>query len=141
VPTHQAIAERHAGRRDGLVCVVTTARADEVYATPLSRGESGWQEQRPCGVYRVGELRQLLAEVGERAMLCGEGAAVWSEQLQEVADVSPGSGQPPRAREVGLLARLRLRSSDVGAAHEVRPLYVRPSQAETARGIDLGLSR
>jgi tRNA threonylcarbamoyladenosine biosynthesis protein TsaB len=141
MPTHHAIAERAAGTADGLVCVVTAARADEVYATLLSRGESGWQERRPCGVYRIGELKQLLVEVGERVALCGDGAAAWSEQLRDVGDVQLGAAQPPRAREVGLLAELRLRSGEVDAREDVRPLYVRPSQAEAVRGIDLGLAR
>ncbi|MFQ6097493.1 MAG: tRNA (adenosine(37)-N6)-threonylcarbamoyltransferase complex dimerization subunit type 1 TsaB [Armatimonadota bacterium] len=148
VPTHHAIAERHAPTSAGLACVVTIARADEVYATLLRRGENAWREVAPCRVYRVADLKEFLDKVGEKPVLCGDGAAAWLDDLGRVGEVvaaddlasaaSRGAGYAP---EIGLIAHRRLRSGATDDPDAVRPLYVRPSQAEAARGLDLGLSR
>jgi tRNA threonylcarbamoyladenosine biosynthesis protein TsaB len=85
-----------------------------------------------------------LSQVEGELLLVGEAALLHRDLLSRAlgarAALAPAAMSVPQASLVAEAARQRLASPDPKAAFELRPLYVVPSQAERAAGIDLGLT-
>ncbi len=114
VPTAEAIAAG-TGPEPGLnVVVVTRARADEVYAAVLrARGDGGFDELQPCRVMTAADAQELTAAIEPPASVCRDA--------------------PAHARDVARLGLLKLRRHGPDDAFAIKPIYVRPSQAEAMR--------
>ncbi len=127
------------------ICVIQEALRDEVYATLYQTSEAGeLQETMACAVVLLEELLPRLMPVRERVVFCGDATPKYSERIAEVlgprALPVPPPFNCPRASHLALQARERLAAADPAAAFNLRPLYVRRSQAEVIHKVDLGLS-
>lgn len=149
VPTLHAIA--YAARPARLLAALVPAGRGEVFAQFLSVEADGEARELSTPAHlSPARLFERAAEFGGGVKWAGGGAHKHSELIREAAgargldfvELSESGGEaaegawalaPPvrsLAREVALVARARLLRGVPAGAHELRPLYVRPSDAE-----------
>jgi len=126
------------------VCVLQRARADEVYVTALRiEGANLATEVAPTQVVKVKEGVRVAAELlgGPPDVLCGDGVRERAGVVQSLADtqIAEARYDVPRAAVMAEIAAGLVEGADKQAAFDLRPRYVRLSQAEREHGIDLSL--
>ena len=116
-----------ASYHEGLVCPVMDARRNEVY-TALFRIEAGQVTRlmEDCAI-PIGLLSERLAAHGEQVYLVGDGAHLAQEQIPNTR-LAPVQVRKQRADGVALCALAR--QSEAVNAKELKPVYLRLSQAE-----------
>jgi tRNA threonylcarbamoyladenosine biosynthesis protein TsaB len=145
VPTAHAIANGLADVPDGaVVCALTVARRDHVYIALVERSSDGaWSDVQQYEVHTVEALPDVLAARKETIVLCGEAAEEHVERLQErmgsQLHLAPDTELRPTARHVGFVGMAELERRGPDDLFSLTPIYAQTSQAEAARGIDLGL--
>lgn len=126
------------------VCVLQKARADEVYVTVLRREAANLAtEVAPTRVLKVDKAVRAATDLlgGPPDVLCGDGLREHAEIVRSLADtrIAEASYDVPRAAVMAEMAAGLVEGADPQAAFDLRPRYVRLSQAERERGIDLSL--
>jgi tRNA threonylcarbamoyladenosine biosynthesis protein TsaB len=145
VPTMEALASAFAHESGRTLCVLQPAWKTAVYLATFTASEAGGVRQvmSPTALEPQTALDHLSQVEGE-LLLVGEAALLHRDLLSRAlgarAALAPAAMSVPQASLVAEAARQRLASPDPKAAFELRPLYVVPSQAERAAGIDLGLT-
>ena len=120
---------RHTNR---LVVALLDARRGEVFHARYRPVPGGVQR---VGDYEVGAPADLVAELvaaGEEVLLAGDGALRYREELAEVdraEQAGPAFAFPSGAALVEL-ATARMEREDFSSGWDVRPLYLRQSDAE-----------
>ena len=128
VSSPEAIASS-VGAEDGrTVCVLQTARGDDVYVTALVIEADGMP--------REVSLTQVLP-LGEALVAAEEVLGVAPDFV--CGDATDGPGQSPLAVDVARVGERRMAEADPDAVFALRPRYVRLSQAEREHGVDLRL--
>lgn len=116
------------------VQVLIDARKQEVYSACYI-----WNERVPLlqGCEQVLAPEKLLAKITSRSLFVGNGALLYSEvikrQLPSLSLLSHGLNSVPRASAAGLLVNALGSTAEKVNAFELRPVYVRPSDAELQR--------
>lgn len=133
VPTLDGLAWNAAGV-PGTVCPVLNARKQEVYTALYE-----WQgeELRRLTDYLAISPEELIAMLEQRAgpvTFLGDGVPVYckllARRLGERARFAPKTHVLPRAAQVAELGLRRLREGKADDLHTVKPIYIRPSEAE-----------
>jgi tRNA threonylcarbamoyladenosine biosynthesis protein TsaB len=145
VPTLEALATPFAATTGSTVCVLQPAWKSNVYLARYAGSPSGELREIAAPAARgIGAAIEELRGTAGELLLVGEAAlehrAELLAALGERAALACESLCAPDARLVAEAAWRRLESLDPQAAHRVRPLYLVPSQAERAAGVDLGLA-
>lgn len=96
----------------------------------------------PPRVAPADALGEVLAEAPREAVICGEASAVPEavEVLTSALVRARVIDAAPSAQVVARLAAPRIAAAARDAAFALRPMYLYASQAERARGMDLGMS-
>lgn len=136
VPTVDALAYNLYGCSE-LICPVMDARRSQVY-TGIYRFEGDrfqvLKEQLPIAVK---ELADILNEMGQPAVLLGDGVPVYREMFSELLRIpfrfAPAHMNRQRAASVAVLAQQYVKEGRVETAAEHAPDYLRLSQAERER--------
>lgn len=146
VPTLHAIA--HAARPARTLAALIPAGRGEVFAQFLSVDEDGEVRELSTPAHLPpARVLERASAFGGGVKWAGGGSLKYAELIREAARsyglaFVEGSGEAPGdawalappaeslAREVALLALARFRRGGAAGAHELRPLYVRPSDAE-----------
>lgn len=128
VSTLEALAldvapEAAAGRP---VAALLDARREEVYAGLYGGGREGFQD----GVYAVEEMA---ARLPDDCVLAGSGAERYARVFAARGHRELREGCVPRARGVGILGLQILARGEGVAAADLRPRYLRRSDAEVQR--------
>ena len=117
----------------GLICPVMNARRRQVY-TALFREENGVMTRlMPDSALSVEELDKLLEQYDEPVYLVGDGY-----ELAKAALTHPTSHTPERLRyqsaaSVAVAARIAYEAGVAQTDQELKPIYLRPCQAERER--------
>jgi tRNA threonylcarbamoyladenosine biosynthesis protein TsaB len=118
---------------DRLVAAVIDARRSEVYYSFYRQVPGGVQRLEPPAVGPVGDLVGELLATGEEALLVGDGALRYREQisagLRRIEFAEQWLAQPSAAPLVQLAHARALREEWVQPG-EVQPLYLRRPDAE-----------
>ncbi len=145
VSTPEALVASLHLREGYTVCVLQTARAGEVYMTLLTTGDGGLaREVAPTQVLRLAKALKVAEDIfgGAPDFLCGDAACEHCGPVQGVFEnchVAHERCQMPRAAEVARIGEAHISEADPQAAYNLRPRYVRLSQAEREHGVDLNL--
>ena len=128
VSTLEALAldvapEAAAGRP---VAALLDARREEVYAGLYGGGREGFRD----GVYAVEEMA---ARLPDDCVLAGSGAERYARVFAARGHRELREGCVPRARGVGILGLQILARGEGVAAADLRPRYLRRSDAEVQR--------
>lgn len=116
------------------VQVLIDARKQEVYSASYI-----WSEGVPVlqGYEQVLTPEKLLTQISSRSLFVGNGALLYHEilnkQLPALALLSHGLNSVPRASAAGLLVNALGVMAKTVNFFELRPVYVRPSDAELQR--------
>jgi len=132
VSSLDAMARSCAGQ-DVCLCPLLDARMAEVYGAVY---ECRGGERRKVRDEVVCSVEELLAGLPPETVFFGEGAEVYRDQIVATipdARFADAAFRFPRAWGVALEARDRLADGAVNDPGQVRPVYLRKSQAEEAR--------
>lgn len=151
VPTHDVLALgvlRAMGESlapDSMICVVQSARREDVYTTGYTVQGASVTPLGPCEVCGLQQVLDRLQAKQTPVVLVGDAVVLHRDKLlahNPGGHVTLGSDDlhAPRAEFVAALAQPQLAAADPSAAFGLRPIYVLASQAERSQGIDLGLS-
>ncbi len=116
--------ESQGQERDGLVAAVLDARRKEVFCGLFRAGVAVDQEQ----VLSPEAAGRYLGELGESALLCGDGAVLYREQLPGA--LAPDGLHTIRAEELALAGLGRVLAGEADELHEAVPQYIRASDAK-----------
>jgi len=132
VPTLQALAYTQCCS-GGLVSPVMNARRNEVY-TALFRFGGGQMEQLVTHqAIAPQEWSKVLAQYAERVVLVGDAIEVYHSHWAELGDLAvypPAFMQGVRAGTVAWLGRQRLEAGERDDLYSLKPLYIRPVDAQ-----------
>jgi len=122
---------RHAGC---LVAAVLDARRREVFHAAYRPGPDGVQR---VGAYAVGAAADVVAELaatGEEVLLAGDGIARYSQEFAALdhAEFAGPEFAAPSVTALVQLATARVEREEFDTPWDVRPLYLRESDAELA---------
>lgn len=122
----EAIAYNFSGR-EGVIVPMTDALRDEVYTAAYTFTDGELCEiMAPC-VMTAPECAALF----EGALFVGDGAIKHSECIENNGGVvAPGYLSEVRASSVAAAAEQRAAAGDTGVYSDIKPLYLRKSQAE-----------
>lgn len=126
------------------ICVLQKARAEEVYVTAVRKeGANLATEVAPTQVLKLDKAVRAATELlgGPPDLLCGDALREHAEIARSLADtrIAEARYDVPRAAVMAEMAAGLVEEADDQAAFDLRPRYVRLSQAERERGIDLDL--
>ncbi|HHU77407.1 MAG: tRNA (adenosine(37)-N6)-threonylcarbamoyltransferase complex dimerization subunit type 1 TsaB [Caldicoprobacterales bacterium] len=136
VPTLDALAWNIAGV-NGLVCPLMDARREQVYTSLYRREGSECIRLMPYSAIPVVELTEQLAAYRQPIIFLGDGLwayqALLQEQLKEYAHFAPAHLICQRASAIAWLGRKEALAGNAVHYKELRPFYLRQSQAEQKR--------
>ena len=127
------------------ICVMQKARANEVYVTALLRQQGSLAtEAGPTEVLTIHEALRMAEKRlgGSPDLFCGDGTREHSLTIQAAfgyARLADERYDTPRAAVMADIGAALLEQADPAAAFSLRPRYVRLSQAERERSVDLDL--
>ncbi len=136
VPTCHALAFNLWGS-DKLVCPILDARRSQVY-TALYEFENGemitLKEQEAMD---IGDLTDIINTMERDVIFVGDGIPVFKERIKEnvIKNVSfaPAHLNRQRAGSVAALGLIYMKEGKAESADDVKPVYLRKSQAERER--------
>lgn len=118
---------------EGVLCPLLDAKMQEVYGA-LYRFENG--QRLKLNTESVGPVEDILAGLSGPVMCLGEGAEEYRDRIAQVlpeAAFAPEGCNFPRASAVACEAMYALAEGASCDAAQLRPVYLRKSQAEQAR--------
>jgi len=123
-----------------LACPVVDARRDLLYSAVFVRGPKpcDTEEIHPAGAYLASEIAKHTAiqamRLGRKVVLLGDALglveAAFDQSLPESVDVLTQGEWYPRAGNLAVLSLRRFREGLVSPAQDVKPTYIRRSEAE-----------
>lgn len=134
VPTLDALAANITGCEGDLICPVIDARKGQVY-TAFYRGHDDGGAERISPFYVI-DPKDAVRSIppGGRVFLLGEGARLLETSRSEASDrrihFTPEHLANVRAASIGLIAEHRFKSGRTDDINALKPLYIRPSEAE-----------
>lgn len=135
VPTLDAMAYNLYGA-GALICPIMDARRNQVY-TGIYRFEESFEIVRAQDAVDMGDLIQILEEMGQPVIFLGDGVPVCRKQIEETMTVSyrfaPAHVNRQRAAAVAALGAVYFAEGRTETAMEHGPDYLRKSQAERER--------
>jgi tRNA threonylcarbamoyladenosine biosynthesis protein TsaB len=132
VPTLEALAHAVEAPADATVCAALDARKREVYAALFAAEPAGGR--RRLGPDEALAPDALAARLPPGCLLVGDAAAAYPAIFVARARVLSFDRHPPRGGVVALLGWRRLVAGERADLGAVEPAYVRPAEAELARG-------
>ena len=137
VPTLEALAYNLYGFR-GLTVPIMDARREQVYTGIYEFGpENELLTLMEGAAMAFSELLERLNELGREVCFLGDGVPVFKEYIRDNAAVkysfAPNHLSHQRAGSVGALAMQYYKEGKYCTAAEMRPVYLRKSQAERER--------
>ena len=137
VPTLEALAYNLFGFR-GLVVPIMDARREQVYTGIFEYGpENELVTIMEGQAMAFSELMEKLNDMGREVCFLGDGVPVFREYIEENAEIkvtfAPNHLSYQRAGSVGALALRYYKEGNYCTAAEMRPVYLRKSQAERER--------
>lgn len=134
VPTLLALAHTREGL-SGLVSPVMNARKNEVYTALFRSGAQGMEQLEPYQAVVPEKWAQKLDRYGETVTLTGDGVEayidLWMKVLTDKAILPSPALCTARAATVAWLGRQKLLAGASDDLYSLKPMYIRPSEAET----------
>lgn len=119
----------------GIICPLLNARKQEVYTALF---ESDSKKLKQIGEYTALSPKDLAEKINSFAkpvMLVGDGVleyqSFWQEELKGNYFFAPSSLLLPRSTSIGLLGRVRILKGEADDFINLKPFYLRKSEAET----------
>ncbi|MCR5627385.1 MAG: tRNA (adenosine(37)-N6)-threonylcarbamoyltransferase complex dimerization subunit type 1 TsaB [Lachnospiraceae bacterium] len=137
VPTVDAIAYNLFGVRD-LIVPIMDARRSQVYTGIYTFEDSGEMSViMPQCALAIEELIEIVNQKGLRAVFLGDGVPVYKDRIEELKRVSVLYAPPhqcaQRAGALCALGKILYEKGEYTNASDMRPDYLRKSQAERER--------
>ena len=130
VSTIEALAQNLSGR-DGVICPVMDARRNQFYNALFQ------DEKRLCDdrLISAGELSEQLTRYDKAVTLCGDGADLFYSLCKDSSNmiVASPSSKDQNALSVALCGYRALLENRTFTPKELKPIYLRASQAERER--------
>lgn len=136
VPTLNAMAYNVYGT-EKLVCPVMDARRQHVYTAIYKFDNNEIKTILPQSLLSYEELADKLNEINENVIFIGDGikpaADTFRKKLKCGFEFAPANNCTQRASSVAMAALKMYENNEVISADELKPEYLRPSQAERER--------
>ena len=133
VPTLLALAHTQEGF-NGLVSPVMNARKNEVYTALFRFGPKGAEQLAPYQAASPRKWAEELDRYSETVIMTGDGVEayinLWAEVLKEKALFPPPVLRTARAATIAWLGRNRFMEGYSDDLYGLKPLYIRPAEAE-----------
>lgn len=142
VPTLDAMA-LNIYSSDALIVPIMDARRNQVY-TGIYKNDTKLEVKAASMAVSIDELFEILKETGakenvERAIFLGDGVPVFREYIDENLtmkhDFAPLNLNRQRASNIAMLGMEMMKAGKVISADDMRPNYLRKSQAERERDV------
>ena len=118
---------------NGLICPVMNARRKQVY-TALFRERNGELcRLMPDSAISVEELDEILSQYSEPVYLVGDGYTLAAQNLKHEIGYTPEHLRCQSASSVAKTAWWLYQSGQAQTDNEIKPVYLRPCQAERER--------
>ncbi|MEG6616614.1 tRNA (adenosine(37)-N6)-threonylcarbamoyltransferase complex dimerization subunit type 1 TsaB [Peptococcaceae bacterium 1198_IL3148] len=119
----------------GLVCPILNARKNEVYSAIYQGGATEIKRLAPPMAVPMSELLQQLSPWPDKKVLfLGDAIDIYREQLKShlgaKAQFAANAAVLPRGATVAELGLVKLNLGEVSSPLEIKPNYIRPSEAE-----------
>lgn len=143
VPTLDAMA-LNIYSSDALIVPIMDARRNQVY-TGIYKNNGSLEIIKESMAVSVDELFEILKETDAkekagRAIFLGDGVPVFREYIDKNLEIShdfaPANLNRQRASNIAMLGMEMLKSGNIISADDMRPEYLRKSQAERERDVD-----
>lgn len=135
VPTAEGMAYNLFGS-SGLICPIMDARRNQVY-TGIYRYQEQFMVVEEQMALATTALIEKLNKYDEKVTFLGDGVPVYRDQIEAGMQVpytfAPANMNRQRAASVGVLGIKRMKAGNIETAAELRPDYLRASQAERER--------
>lgn len=128
VNTLEALAYNFACTENTIIIPMLDARRDEVFTAAYSFNNGAMEEIMAPSVMTIDEIKGLFSD--GNVIYTGDGAIKNREALSEHGIIAPANLCEVRAASVATLALKKAENGDVCGYGEVKPLYLRKSQAE-----------
>jgi len=142
VSTLDALAWNIVGS-NGLVCPIMDARNDQVYTCLYQRNGAELNKLMPYSAMHITKLVQHLADFKRPVIFAGDGLEVYSQKLKEMmgeaAFFAPGYLTCQRASVIAWLGRQEALAGNILHYKDLKPFYLRQSQAEQKRKHQTGM--
>lgn len=142
VPTLDALAWNIIGM-DGLVCPIMDARRGQVYTCLYNRKGAEFNKLMPYSALPVTQLAEHLSGYKQPIIFVGDGLRVHRKRIKELmgdaAFFAPGYLACQRASAIAWLGRQEALAGNVLHYQELKPFYLRQSQAEQKRKQQTGI--
>lgn len=136
VPTCDALAYNMWGT-DKLICPILDARRNQVYTALYEFDNDTLIKIREQDAMDINDIMGIINELGRDVIFVGDGVPVFKDTIQETAKVNvlyaPAHLNRQRAGAVASLGMIYLREGKEETADDVKPIYLRKSQAERER--------
>ena len=142
VPTLDAMA-MNIYASDALIVPIMDARRNQVY-TGIYKNDTKLEVKAESMAVSIDELFEILKEIGakenvKRAIFLGDGVPVFREYIDEKLtikhDFAPSHLNRQRASNIAMLGMEMMKAGKVISAYDMRPNYLRKSQAERERDV------
>ena len=143
VPTLDAMA-LNIYSSDALIVPIMDARRNQVY-TGIYKNDTKLEVKVPSMAVSIDELFEILKETDAkektgRAIFLGDGVPVFREYIDKNLEIShdfaPANLNRQRASNIAMLGMEMLKSGNIISADDMKPEYLRKSQAERERNVD-----
>lgn len=118
---------------NGLICPVMNARRKQVYTALFRHQDGGLTRLLPDSAISIAELDKLLADYDEPVYLVGDGYDITAENLTHPVGYTPQRLRYQNAVSVAKVALEAYRSGNCTSDGDLKPVYLRPCQAERER--------
>lgn len=133
VPTLDALAYS-VNDFDGVVCPMLDARNSQVYTAVYRKNNGQFSRISDYLAIPAAELAGMLADYREEVLILGDGAPLHYETIKNMVQQPVWQADKalflPRAACSALLAEKQVQSGNVSSPFELKPFYLRKSQAE-----------
>jgi tRNA threonylcarbamoyladenosine biosynthesis protein TsaB len=136
IPTLDALAWNIVGI-SGLICPIMDARREQVYTSLYRRSGEECNRLKPYSALDITYLAKQLTEYNEPIVFVGDGLWAYREKLKELLEDSavfaPAYLACQRASTIAWLSRQEALSGNTIHYRDLKPFYLRQSQAEQKR--------
>lgn len=136
VPTCDALAYNMWGS-DKLICPILDARRNQVYTALYEFDKDTLIKIREQDAMDINDIVGIINDMGRDVIFVGDGVPVFKDAIQENIRVNvlfaPAHLNRQRAGAVASLGMIYLKEGKEETADDVKPIYLRKSQAERER--------